>query len=131
MDNEVPWYAAVPSSRNAGAFADLPHREVGFLLADHPRRALREGGGFDDEAISGRGYGEEVDFCMRASRAGLRNLLCEDLLCPRGRSVLRQGGAAMRQARRRASDERYPEFQPTVLDFIEASRPSAPPPGAA
>ena len=38
------------------------------------RAALDAVGGFDEEAF-GRGYGEEVDFCMRATRAGFVHLV--------------------------------------------------------
>lgn len=45
---------------------------VGFCMWV-TRAALDAVGGFD-EATFGRGYGEEVDFCIRASRAGFRHL---------------------------------------------------------
>jgi GT2 family glycosyltransferase/glycosyltransferase involved in cell wall biosynthesis len=45
---------------------------VGFCMYV-TRRALDLCGPFDEEAF-GRGYGEEVDFCLRATRLGLRHL---------------------------------------------------------
>ncbi len=45
---------------------------VGFCMYV-TRGALDLCGRFDDEAF-GRGYGEEVDFCLRATRLGLRHL---------------------------------------------------------
>ena len=30
------------------------------------------------DPVFGLGYGEENDFCMRAARAGFRNVLCDD-----------------------------------------------------
>ena len=46
---------------------------VGFCMYV-TRRALELCGDFD-EAAFGQGYGEEVDFCLRASRVGLRHLV--------------------------------------------------------
>ena len=48
---------------------------VGFCL--YIRRQLIESvGAFDP--VFGLGYGEENDFCMRATRAGFRNVLSKD-----------------------------------------------------
>src|SRR3954468_21736598 len=46
---------------------------VGFCMYT-TRRALDACGPFDEETF-GRGYGEEVDFCLRATRLGLRHLV--------------------------------------------------------
>ncbi len=46
---------------------------VGFCMYV-TRRALDRCGPFDEDTF-GRGYGEEVDFCLRASRLGLRHLV--------------------------------------------------------
>jgi GT2 family glycosyltransferase len=50
---------------------------VGFCMAI-ARRAIDRAGLFD-EALFGRGYGEENDFSMRARAAGMRNVLCDDV----------------------------------------------------
>ncbi len=60
--------AAVPT------YPDLP-TGVGFCL--YVRRALIDAIGIFDPAF-GKGYGEENDFCLRAVRAGYRNVLCDD-----------------------------------------------------
>ena len=46
---------------------------VGFCMYV-TRRALDLCGPFDEDTF-GRGYGEEVDFCLRATRLGLRHLV--------------------------------------------------------
>ncbi len=46
-----------------------------FFMSRASRRAI---GLFDEEAF-GRGYGEENDFCLRAAKAGFRNVLAEDI----------------------------------------------------
>lgn len=102
---------------NAGTCVEIP-TAVGFCMLI-TRDALVQVGEFDQEAF-GRGYGEEVDFCMRASRAGLRHLLCADLFVFHEGEVSFGGGAAAIRARAQAIvDERYPEFQPVVREFIE------------
>ncbi len=60
--------AAVPT------YPDLP-TGVGFCL--YVRRALIEAIGLFDPAF-GLGYGEENDFCLRAARAGWRNVLADN-----------------------------------------------------
>jgi GT2 family glycosyltransferase/glycosyltransferase involved in cell wall biosynthesis len=60
--------AAVPT------YPDLP-TGVGFCMLVR-RTAIDAVGTFD--AAFGAGYGEENDFCLRAARAGLRNVLADD-----------------------------------------------------
>ena len=81
--------AAVPT------YPDLP-TGVGFCL--YIRRALIDAIGIFDPAF-GQGYGEENDFCLRAARAGFRNVLCDDaFVAASGRALVRrpQGGARAR-----------------------------------
>ena len=109
---------------NAGAYLDIP-TAVGFCMFIG-RAALAQVGEFDEQAF-GRGYGEEVDFCMRASRAGLRHLLCADLFVfHEGEVSFGQGGAAIRERAQAIIDERYPEFRPAVAEFVarEPARPA-------
>ncbi len=60
--------AAVPS------YPEIP-TGVGFCL--YIKRSVIDTIGFFDEAF-GAGYGEENDFCLRAKKAGFRNVLCDD-----------------------------------------------------
>jgi GT2 family glycosyltransferase len=64
---------------NAGGICDLP-TGVGFCMY-FKRVCLGEVGDFDVEAF-GRGYGEENDFCVRASALGWRNVLAADVYVP-------------------------------------------------
>lgn len=57
-------------------YPELP-TAVGFCMAI-ARHAIERIGCFD-EALFGRGYGEENDFSMRARAAGMRNVLCDDV----------------------------------------------------
>jgi len=68
--------ARVIAETGGGNYPELP-TAVGFCMAIS-RHALDAIGLFDEETF-GRGYGEENDFSMRARRAGLRNVLCDDV----------------------------------------------------
>lgn len=103
--------AAVP------IYPDLP-TGVGFCFYIK-REVLREIGDFDP--VFGLGYGEENDFCMRAQKAGYRNVLCEDTL------VLHLGNRSFDAKKKALSErnmqlllERHPDYQSRVLDFIRA-----------
>src|SRR5204862_2948087 len=83
------------------------------------RRALATVGEFD-AARYGAGYGEEVDFCMRAARAGLRNVLAADVFVKHVGEVSFGGSATARRLEAQAEIDRlYPEFQPRLRDHLE------------
>ena len=79
QDNEAPRDAdAVAGAiRSCGEprYPEIP-TAVGFCMAISQRAILDVG--LFDEATFGLGYGEENDFCMRATEAGLRNVVCDD-----------------------------------------------------
>jgi len=103
--------AAVPT------YPDLP-TGVGFCL--YVRRALIDAIGIFDPAF-GKGYGEENDFCLRAARAGWRNVLCDDafVLHLGERSF---GGRKTELGARniRILLERHPDYLDLVHAFIAA-----------
>lgn len=70
---ELDRYAAIC---NRGGSSVLP-TGVGFCFYMR-RRVVDEIGDFD--IVFGRGYGEENDFCMRALKAGYKNLLAHDVV---------------------------------------------------
>jgi GT2 family glycosyltransferase len=68
--------------------ADYPDIPTGVGFCMYMRRtAIDELGGFDEIAF-GRGYGEENDWCCRATKAGWRHVLCDHAF------VAHQGGAS-------------------------------------
>ncbi len=106
---------------NAAEAVPIP-TAVGFCMLIS-RRCLAAVGPFD-EAAFGLGYGEEVDFCMRASRAGFRHWLCADtFVYHEGEVSFGSSGIDRRQEAQRLVDDRYPEFQPAVRDFIACDPP--------
>ena len=85
---------------------------VGFCMYV-TRRALDLCGLFDEDTF-GRGYGEEVDFCLRATRIGLRHLV-EDSTFVYHRGGVSFGDDQSKGWSRSSAliDARYPFFRPT------------------
>ena len=86
---------------------------VGFCM--YVTRTALDLCGLLDEETFGRGYGEEVDFCMRASRVGMRHLADDSTF------VYHRGGVSFGDAQSegwaRSSaiiDARYPFFRPST-----------------
>ena len=109
------------AAANAGRCVDIP-TAVGFCVAI-TRRALDRVGLFDVERY-GAGYGEEVDFCMRAARAGFRNVLAGDVFVMHVGEVSFGGTGAGRRAQAQATvDALYPEFQQRLAVFLPSDPP--------
>jgi len=100
----------------APAYPELP-TAVGFCMAI-ARRAI-DCVGYFDEALFGRGYGEENDFSMRVRAAGMRNVLCDDVYVVHlgGRSFgplgLKPDAGSMERLL-----SRHPSYLELVQDFI-------------
>jgi GT2 family glycosyltransferase len=101
---------------NAGRWLEIP-TAVGFCMYVR-RDCLQAVGGFDERAFS-LGYGEENEFCMRATQAGWRHVLCADTF------VYHVGGASFgeRQAQlqaqaREALAALHPAYDERVQSFI-------------
>ena len=140
---------ATPFSNNAGAFsAPLVNEDnprPGFLSYDNYARSVTraserlypgtptgsgfcmyirracidEIGTFDAGAFP-RGYGEENDFCMRASRSGWSNVIDDATLIYHARSA--SFGAERKtliQSGRAVVDRRYPEYTRAVRSFLD------------
>ncbi len=106
---------------NAGHAVEIP-TAVGFCMFIS-RRCLAGVGAFDEDAF-GKGYGEEVDFCMRAARAGWRHLLAADtFVFHQGEVSFGIGAQDIRNRSQAIVDERYPEFQVRVRAFLDADPP--------
>jgi GT2 family glycosyltransferase len=120
--NDLPPGETTASLDRAFAKANLRRAEeiptaVGFCMYV-TRRCIDAIGAFD-ESRYGAGYGEEVDFCMRASRAGFRHLVAADVFVRHAGEVSFGATGLARRAKAQAIvDELYPEFQPRVREFI-------------
>ena len=100
---------------NAGALVDVP---TGVGCCMFVRRAALDAVGYFDEARFGRGYGEENDFCLRAGKRGLRNVLLPGVF------VFHEGGvsfsaerATLQENARRQLLALHPEYAGLVNAF--------------
>ncbi len=90
---------------------------VGFCMAMR-RACLNEVGVFDAERF-GRGYGEENDFCLRASAAGWRHVAATDLFVwHRGGGSFGAEREALIAAAQATLGELHPGYGELVRDFI-------------
>ncbi len=87
---------------------------VGFCMYV-TRDALDLCGGFDEEAF-GRGYGEEVDFCLRATRLGMRHLVEDSTF------VYHRGGVSFAEERDERMRVASRLLHKRFLFFREANR---------
>ena len=87
---------------------------VGFCM--YVTREALDLCGLLDEETFGRGYGEEVDFCLRASRVGLRHLV-EDSTFVYHRGGVSFGDEQLHGWARSSAliDARYPFFRPNNM----------------
>lgn len=83
------------------------------------REVLDETDGFDGHTF-GRGYCEENDLCLRAAKAGWRNVLADGLLVRHGGSASFGAAKARQLAVNRALlDRRHPEYNDLVRAFLD------------
>jgi GT2 family glycosyltransferase len=118
VPQDVVRLAAVIAGAGTVRYPDLP-TAVGFCMAIS-RRAIDCVGLFD-EALFGKGYGEENDFSRRAVDLGMRNVLCDDVYVVHlgGRSFgptgLRPDHSSMERLL-----SRHPDYLACVQAFIAA-----------
>ena len=97
-------------------YPELP-TAVGFCMAI-ARSAIDRIGMFD-QALFGRGYGEENDFSVRAREAGLRNVLCDDVyVAHRGGRSFGPAGLKPGEASMQRLLSRHPHYLKQVQEFI-------------
>jgi GT2 family glycosyltransferase len=115
---DVPLLDAAAAAANADRIVDLP-TGVGFCLYVR-RDALDEIGLFDEERF-GKGYGEEVDFCRRAAKAGWRNVLAADVFVYHEGEVSFAETASPTKARADVVVRGlHPEYEDLVRSFVTA-----------
>jgi len=104
--------AAVP------VYPDLP-TGVGFCL--YLRRALLDEVGYFDAEAFGAGYGEENDLCLRAAKAGWRNVLADNaFVVHTGERSFAGRKAEVAQRNMAALLDRHPYYMDMVREFIAA-----------
>ena len=120
-DNPLPpgvdeiTYARAFRRRALGVYPVVPTGN-GFCMFVN-RACADEIGGFDAEAFP-RGYGEENDFCMRATRAGWVNLIDDTTYVFHDRSKsFGESKHALMEAGRAVIEARYPEYSRAIQVF--------------
>lgn len=106
------------STNSTGDYQDIP-TGVGFCLA--LRKDVVDEIGFFDESAFELGYGEEVDWCLRAYLKGYRNVLVHNLY------VAHKGGASFSEDHRQLGlirsrnilATRYPFYDQWIAGYIE------------
>ncbi len=85
------------------------------------RACMDEIGMLDEEAFPG-GYGEENDFCMRAVRAGWRNIIDDRTYVFHDRSKsFREAKTDLLIRHRAVIDDRYPEYKKAIEVFSDGT----------
>lgn len=103
---------------NAGRFVEIP-TGVGFCML-MTRAAIDVIGIFDAQAF-GRGYGEENDWCMRATARGFTHLLCGDVFVYHQGEVSFGGDSdAGKQVAQAVIDARYPAYREDIAAHLAA-----------
>ncbi len=98
---------------NGGRRVEVP-TTVGFCMYIR-RAALRDVGPFDAEAF-GRGYGEENDFCLRATKRGWRHLLaCDTFVYHAGKVSFRADANRHHDRNQAVLARRWPDY-PRIIE---------------
>jgi len=103
---------------NAGRVSDIP-TGVGFCF--YMSRGSRDEIGILDEKAFGRGYGEENDYCLRAVKAGFRNVLAEDIFVYHaGQVSFTEFEAVEYGPGQKALLGKHPDFPTRIKQHLEA-----------
>ena len=90
---------------------------VGFCMFIK-RKVINEIGYFDENAF-GKGYGEENDFCLRASNAGWKHLLaCDTFVFHAGEASFQADSAAGKLNAMNILRKRYPNYEETIRKHV-------------
>ncbi len=101
---------------NAGKRTELPVG-VGFCLYIR-RDCLTDTGGLDEDSF-GRGYGEENDFCLRASGLGWRHVAATDVFVGhRGGRSYGRAKEMLTERNRRVLNALHPGYDGMIAGFI-------------
>lgn len=109
-------------TKNSNIGVEVP---VGHGFCLFIRRSALNQVGYFDEMTFGKGYSEEVDFCLRARKLGLMNLAAPGVFVGHvGGVSFGDSADSLRLANRKILAERYPEYFGEVSQFA-ASDPLA------
>jgi GT2 family glycosyltransferase len=105
------------AATNTGAMIEIP-TGVGFCM--YIKRDCLDTVGYFDAATFVSGYGEENDLCLRARKAGWRNVLAPDVYVRHsGNRSFGTRRAALAERNLRLLNLRYPGYDAEIQHFIE------------
>ena len=103
---------------NGNATVDIP-TGIGFCMAIR-RAALNDVGDFDAQTF-GLGYGEEGDFCMRALKAGWRNVLATGVFVRHyGSTSFGEGASERSEQAQQKLAAKHPDYPTRVSRHLQA-----------
>jgi GT2 family glycosyltransferase/glycosyltransferase involved in cell wall biosynthesis len=101
-----------------GNYPEIP-TAVGFCM--YIRRELIDRIGVFDAERFGQGYGEENDFCMRATAAGFYHLLCTNTyVVHRGGRSFQAETQTLKENNLKALLQLYPDYSDQIAEFVAA-----------
>ena len=122
VDNREPFELrdaeldAIFSAVNGSGLVDIP-TAVGFCM--YVRRACIEQTGLFDEEAFGRGYGEENDFCLRATGRGWRHVLAAGVFVRHhGEASFGGDSSALMRSGLKVLNDRHPGYDKSIQEFI-------------
>jgi GT2 family glycosyltransferase/glycosyltransferase involved in cell wall biosynthesis len=102
---------------NSGRAVEIP-TAVGFCM--YIKRACLVDVGSFDEITFGRGYGEENDFCMRATQRGWRHMLAADTFVFHvGEISFAESAAQGKAVAMNTLRAKYPDYEKLIADFVQ------------
>ena len=108
----------VCQTANAGRWVDVP-TTVGFCMYIR-RKALQEAGEFDAKRFK-MGYGEENDFCLRASGMGWQHrLACDTFVYHKGSVSFGDRAKKLSERAMKLILERYPAYREDIARHVGA-----------
>lgn len=125
----------IPSGFDAGTFAALvervsareyPRLPTGVGFCFYIRRALLDEIGAFDSSRFGLGYGEEIDFCMRALARGWLHVADDaTFIAHAGRRSFGFSSRSLQRTAARTLDRLHPNYMPAIARFMKEN-PLAP-----
>ena len=116
-DFDVAGYDREIAVNNSGVSVEVP---VGHGFCLFINRVCLDRVGFLDQVSFGKGYSEEVDFCLRARKYGFVHLCATDTFVAHvGGVSFQDTGDARRQANRRVIEQKYPGYFDEIKAFIQ------------
>ena len=98
-------------------YTTIPYGNISCMAMN--RQVIHEIGIFDQNVFQGEG-GAEIDWSLRAVKAGYRHVVVENLYIYRSHRANFQSLAKLRQKQRYQNEikQRYPEFETAIKDYL-------------